>query len=111
MEVVYNLKKAFESQDIDDTKLRRKLTFDRKVWAANNLAAGGASGERSRTLQVFHASDYALDYRIDTVRSRTGPDAKWEITECWKSCSHEFAFSSEALSGVPEKTFSAASTP
>jgi len=34
----------------------KELTLDLKVCAANNLAAGGASGERRRRLQVDHAS-------------------------------------------------------
>lgn len=36
----------------------RPLTLVRKVCAANNFAAAGASGDKRRTLHVAQASDY-----------------------------------------------------
>jgi hypothetical protein len=37
-------------------RIFQQLTFDLNVWAANNLAPGGASRDERRTLQVAHAS-------------------------------------------------------
>lgn len=58
MEIVCHLDeiRSTESTTIDEESEAQKHTFDLKVWAAKSFAAGGASGERRRTLQVDHAS-------------------------------------------------------
>jgi hypothetical protein len=84
-------------------------TFVLNVCAAKSLAAGGASGLWRRTLQVAQESGYDKWRIADKSEVLVGILATGErqFTECWKSWSHEFARSSEALSGARPKTSSA----
>ena len=59
IKVVSNLIHRGRMISLDDPVRRRgnATTFVRKVCAANNFAASGASGDSKGTLQVDHASD------------------------------------------------------
>lgn len=57
--------------------------MDLKVCAAKSFAAGGASEERRRTLEVAQASDY--DNGGWRVRELSKDVHSERQTECWKS--------------------------